>query len=136
MLREQMHAWRFYDHLRTDSTAPARGAHVEHAPRCSPPTAGTRRRRCRQSGRPVTSTPWTGRWTTLSPGPRRGHRHRRTVRTRPAPARLLRPLTAPELSDRTLRLLRWVATLLTPVPPTMLALNEPETTLHPQLLLA
>ena len=45
-----------------------------------------------------------------------------------------RPLEASELSDGTLRYLCLVAALLTPRPPELLALNEPETSLHPQLL--
>jgi predicted ATPase len=40
---------------------------------------------------------------------------------------LLRPLSAAELSDGTLRYLLWVAALLTPRPPSLLVLNEPET---------
>jgi len=47
---------------------------------------------------------------------------------------LLRPLSAGELSDGTLRYLLWVAALLTPRPPQLLVLNEPETSLHPDLL--
>lgn len=47
---------------------------------------------------------------------------------------LLRPLRAAELSDGTLRYLLWVAALLTPRPPGLLVLNEPETSLHPDLL--
>jgi predicted ATPase len=47
---------------------------------------------------------------------------------------LLRPLKAAELSDGTLRYLLWVAALLTPRPPGLLVLNEPETSLHPSLL--
>ena len=47
---------------------------------------------------------------------------------------LLRPLTAAELSDGTLRYLLWVAALVTPRPPGLLVLNEPETSLHPDLL--
>jgi predicted ATPase len=47
---------------------------------------------------------------------------------------LLRPLAAAELSDGTLRYLLWVAALLTPRPPSLLVLNEPETSLHPDLL--
>lgn len=47
---------------------------------------------------------------------------------------LLRPLSAAELSDGTLRYLLWVAALLTPRPPSMMILNEPETSLHPDLL--
>jgi predicted ATPase len=47
---------------------------------------------------------------------------------------LLRPLSGAELSDGTLRYLLWVAALLTPRPPALLVLNEPETSLHPDLL--
>jgi predicted ATPase len=47
---------------------------------------------------------------------------------------LLRPLSAAELSDGTLRYLLWIAALLTPRPPSVMVLNEPETSLHPDLL--
>ncbi len=47
---------------------------------------------------------------------------------------LLRPLDASELSDGTLRYLLWIAALLTPRPPALVVLNEPETSLHPNLL--
>ena len=47
---------------------------------------------------------------------------------------LLRPLSGAELSDGTLRYLLWVAALLTPRPPPLMVLNEPETSLHPDLL--
>jgi predicted ATPase len=46
----------------------------------------------------------------------------------------LRPLRSAELSDGTLRYLLLVAALLTPRPPKLLVLNEPETSLHPDLL--
>jgi predicted ATPase len=46
----------------------------------------------------------------------------------------LRPLTQAELSDGTLRYLLWVAALLTPRPPELMVLNEPETSLHPDLI--
>lgn len=45
-----------------------------------------------------------------------------------------RPLEAFELSDGTLRYLCLIAALLSPRPPGLLALNEPETSLHPDLL--
>ena len=38
------------------------------------------------------------------------------------------------MSDGTLRYLLWIAALLTPRPPGLLVLNEPETSLHPDLL--
>ena len=47
---------------------------------------------------------------------------------------LLRPLNQAELSDGTLRYLLLVAALLTPRPPSLMVLNEPETSLHPDLL--
>ena len=47
---------------------------------------------------------------------------------------LLRPLKATELSDGTLRYLLLVAALLSPRPPSLMILNEPETSLHPDLL--
>jgi predicted ATPase len=47
---------------------------------------------------------------------------------------LLRPLSAAELSDGTLRFLLWTAALLTPRPPELMVINEPETSLHPDLL--
>lgn len=46
---------------------------------------------------------------------------------------MLRPLRAAELSDRTLRFILWCAALLSPQPPTLMILNEPETSLHPDL---
>src|SRR5204863_7269722 len=47
---------------------------------------------------------------------------------------LLRTLSAAELSDGTLRFLLWAAALLTPRPPELMVLNEPETSLHPDLM--
>ena len=46
----------------------------------------------------------------------------------------MRPLTAAELSDGTLRYLLIAAALFTPRPPSLMVLNEPETSLHPDLL--
>lgn len=47
---------------------------------------------------------------------------------------MLRPLRAAELSDGTLRFLLWAAALLSPRPPWLMVLNEPETSLHPDLV--
>ncbi len=47
---------------------------------------------------------------------------------------MLRPLQAAELSDGTLRFLLWAAALLGPEHPSLMVLNEPETSLHPALL--
>lgn len=47
---------------------------------------------------------------------------------------LARPLAAAELSDGTLRYLCLLTALSSPRPATLVAVNEPETSLHPQLL--
>lgn len=47
---------------------------------------------------------------------------------------MLRPLRCAELSDGTLRFLLWAAALLSPEPPSLMVLNEPETSLHPDLV--
>jgi predicted ATPase len=47
---------------------------------------------------------------------------------------LSRPLGADELSDGTLRFLALAAALLTPRPPSLLVLNEPEAGLHPDVI--
>jgi predicted ATPase len=47
---------------------------------------------------------------------------------------LLRPLEAREFSDGQLRFLCLCAALLSPRPPSLLAVNEPETSLHPDLI--
>lgn len=47
---------------------------------------------------------------------------------------MLRPLRAAELSDGTLRFLLWAAALLSRRPPSLMVLNEPETSLHPDLV--
>lgn len=47
---------------------------------------------------------------------------------------ILRPLEAAELSDGTLRFLCLAVAMLSPRPPSLMALNEPENSLHPDLL--
>lgn len=47
---------------------------------------------------------------------------------------MLRALRSAELSDGTLRFLLWAAALLSPEPPSLMVLNEPETSLHPDLV--
>ncbi len=54
-LRDDMRAWRFYDHLRTDREAPARRPQVgTYTPVLGKATAATSRPRCRPSGRSAT----------------------------------------------------------------------------------
>ncbi len=47
---------------------------------------------------------------------------------------MLRPLRSAELSDGTLRFLLWAAALSSPQAPSLMVLNEPETSLHPELV--
>lgn len=134
-LRESIRGWRFYDHFRSDADAPARWSQV-----------GTRTPVLSHDGRDLAAA-----WQTIReigdaraldeavqdafPGAsvqvstddgRFGlqfHQHG-----------LLRPLSSAELSDGTLRYLLWIAALHTPRPPPLMVLNEPETSLHPDLL--
>jgi predicted ATPase len=135
MLREEMRSWRFYDHFRTDAGAPARQPQIgTHTPVLSHDGADVAAalQTIREIGDAealdkavedafpgghVDVTYDTG-WFEMA---MRQHG-------------LLRPLRASELSDGTLRYLLWVAALLTPRPPGLLVLNEPETSLHPDLL--
>jgi len=59
-LRERIRGWRFYDHLRTDADAPARGCASARGRRCWATTAWTSRPRCRRSPRSVTRRRWRG----------------------------------------------------------------------------
>ncbi|MEC3918934.1 AAA family ATPase [Nocardia sp. CDC160] len=135
VLRERMRSWRFYDHLRTDVAAPARA-----------PQIGTRTMALAHDGADVASALRTiveiGDAKALAeavdhafPGSRieiADHDGRFELLLRQP--KLFRPLAAPELSDGTLRYLLLTAALLSPRPPQLLVLNEPETSLHPELL--
>ena len=134
-LREQIRSWRFYDHFRTDAAAPARQ-----------PQIGTHTPVLGHEGEDLAAALQTireiGDAQALDaavhdafPGARvavtaQDGRFETTM----AQHGLLRPLKAIELSDGTLRYLLWIAALLTPRPPELLVLNEPETSLHPDLL--
>ncbi len=135
VLRERMRAWRFYDHLRTDAAAPARASHI-----------GTRTPVLGAEGADLAAALQTvreiGDGAALDaavdqafPGSSVGidvasGRFELTMNQHG----LLRPLRIAELSDGTVRYLLWVAALLTPRPPELLVLNEPETSLHTDLL--
>lgn len=134
-LREQIRSWRFYDHFRTDAAAPARM-----------PQIGTHTPILGHEGADLAAALQTireiGDIAALDaavddafPGAsvateNRDGRFEVTMRQHG----LLRPLRAVELSDGTLRYLLWIAALLSPRPPELLVLNEPETSLHPDLL--
>ncbi len=133
-LREEVRGWRFYDHFRADSDAPARQSQI-----------GTRTPVLANDGRDLAAAIQTIR--EIGDGPALAA----AVEDAFPGARvdidcggrftllftqhgLLRPLSAAELSDGTLRYLLWIAALLTPRPPALMVLNEPETSLHPDLL--
>ncbi|MGF6097120.1 AAA family ATPase [Pseudomonas sp. 18175] len=136
LLRESIRGWRFYDHFRSDGEAPARQ-----------PQLGTRTPVLHHDGRDLAAALQTIReigdpealqhaisdafpGARLSIQPLQGGRFAIEFHQEG----LLRPLSAAELSDGTLRYLLLIAALLTPRPPTMMVLNEPETSLHPDLL--
>ncbi|SDG46547.1 AAA family ATPase [Paraburkholderia phenazinium] len=134
-VREQIRSWRFYDHFRTDSESPVRLPQIgTHTPVLSDDGAdlAAALQTIREIGNPaaldaaiddafpgasVDVVNLDGRFEVTM------HQHG-----------LLRPLKGAELSDGTLRYLLLVAALLTPRPPALLVLNEPETSLHPDLL--
>ena len=132
-LREQLRSWRFYDHVRTDADSPARR-----------PAPGTRTTVLPADGSSLAAALQTVRelGTGLDAAIDRGFPGSRLSITDNdgwfglalAQPGMLRPLTALELSDGTIRYLLWVAALLSPRPPELLVLNEPETSLHPDLI--
>ena len=134
-LRDQIRSWRFYDHFRTDADAPARQAQV-----------GTYTPVLDDEGRDLAAALQTVREigdaealdaaiADAFPGAElsiRFDRGRFEIEMRQHG--LLRPLSAAELSDGTLRYLLLIAVMLTPRPPELMVFNEPETSLHPALL--
>jgi predicted ATPase len=135
MLRERMRDWRFYDHLRTDRDAPSRKPQVgTYTPVLA--SDGSDLAAALQTIREIGAAedmdaaiadafPGAGVGVTSSDGYFELEMHQHG---------LLRPLKASELSDGTLRYLLLVAALLSPRPPALMILNEPETSLHPDLL--
>ncbi|MDO5066709.1 MAG: AAA family ATPase [Propionibacteriaceae bacterium] len=133
-LRDDLAAWRFYDSLRTDATAPARR-----------PQIGTRTWSLSSDGSDVAAVLQTiiehGRTDLAAlvddafPGSSIEVQADNGVfeLTMSQPG-MLRPLTAAELSDGTLRHLMLLAALHAPLRPPLMALNEPETSLHPSLI--
>lgn len=135
-LRETLRQWRFYADFRTDAAAPARQS-----------MPGTRTPILHHDGRDLAAALRTimeiGDQEALGnaiddafPGSVLsvevvGDGHLQARLRQPG---LLRALGCPEWSDGTLRYLLLVAALLTPRPPPLMVLNEPETSLHPELI--
>jgi predicted ATPase len=134
-LRERLRGWRFYDHFRTDSEAPARRRQV-----------GTYTPVLASDGADFAAAVQTifeigdheGFDEAVSdafPGARVNVKWGEGVfEILMTQHGLLRPLQTAELSDGTLRYLLLVTALLSPRPPELMVLNEPEASLHPDLL--
>jgi predicted ATPase len=134
-VRKALRGWRFYDHIRADPESPVRAAEI-----------GTRTPVLASDGRDLAGALQTIREIGMRerldaaidegfPGSRLDIReHDGCFEVTLAQPGLLRPLSAAELSDGTLRYLVWVAALLSPRPAGLVVLNEPETSLHPELL--
>jgi predicted ATPase len=134
-MRESIRGWRFYDHFRSDRDAPARLRQL-----------GTRTPVLSHDGSDLAAA-----WQTIREVGDPGALDEAVDDAFPGASvsvtmgdglfglafkqhGLLRPLSAAELSDGTLRFLLWIAALHTPRPPPLMVLNEPETSLHPDLL--
>ncbi len=133
-LREQMRGWRFYDQFRADLEAPARQPQIgTHTPVLANDGAdlAAALQTIIEIGDPQALAESVG---DAFPGGSVSVSHREgRFEVEMRQHGLLRPLKAAELSDGTLRYLLWIAALLTPRPPRLLVLNEPETSLHPEL---
>ena len=133
-VRDRLRSWRFYDGFRVDAAAPARL-----------PQVGTRTPVLSDDGGDVAAAVQTVieagfddlaravadafDGATVSVANRDG-----LFDLQLKQPGMLRPLRGAELSDGTLRFLLWAAALLSPQPPSLMVLNEPETSLHPDLV--
>ena len=134
-LRMQMEQWRFYHHFRTDRDSPLRR-----------PQIGVRTTALSHDGGDLAAA-----LQTIAELGDEAELRDEVERAFPGASLIIdhdkglfavqlkmpglnRPLDATELSDGTLRYLCLMAALMSPRPPTLLALNEPETSLHPDLL--
>src|SRR4051812_9134181 len=131
-IRDTVRAWRFYDHFRVDLDAPARQ-----------PVVATRTPVLAPDGRDLAAALETIR--EIGDGPSLASAiddafPGATASSAGVDGRLklefqqpglLRTLSAAELSDGTIRYLLWAAALMTPRPPPLMVLNEPETASGP-----
>ena len=135
LLRERMRDWRFYDHFRTDADAPARRRQVgTYTPVLASDGADLAAAiqtiveigdEAALDAAIADAFPGSTLNVTSSEG---------TFELSMRQHGLLRALKTAELSDGTLRYLLLSAALLSPRPPSLMVLNEPETSLHPDLL--
>lgn len=133
-VRRLIQGWRFYDGFRADADAPARRPQIgTRTPVLSDDGSdlAAALQTIRENGRgaldEAVADAFQGATLTVSTSDGRFD----VQLHQPG---MLRPLGAAELSDGTLRYLCLVAALLTVDPPPLMVLNEPETSLHPDLL--
>ncbi len=135
-IREEIRQWRFYHHFRTDREAPIRspqfGVWTPALSHDGSDLASALQtiRECTDEGRALELA-----ITNALPG--RTLEIERSVSGLVMALRTtgcLRPLEARELSDGTLKFLCLAAALLSPRPAPLIAINEPESGLHPDLL--
>lgn len=133
-VRDRLRGWRFYDGFRVDATAPARR-----------PQVGTRTPVLADDGSDLAAAVQTVIEAGFDDLPRavadafdgasvQVAVHDGLFDLQLRQPGMLRPLRCAELSDGTLRFLLWAAALLSPDPPSLMVLNEPETSLHPDLV--
>jgi predicted ATPase len=133
-VRDRLRGWRFYDGFRVDAAAPARR-----------PQIGTRTPVLSDDGGDLAAAVQTIVEAGFDDLPRAVADafdgatvsvavHDGLFELQLLQRGMLRPLRAAELSDGTLRFLLWGAALLSPRPPSLMVLNEPETSLHPDLV--
>lgn len=133
-VRSVVSSWRFHDHIRTDRLAPARQ-----------PQIGTWSPVLDHDGRNLAAAVQTVResaWGSMLDDAISDAFDGTTIEVTESEGRfylrlcqpgMLRPLGVSELSDGTLRYVALATALLSPRPASLLVLNEPETSLHPQL---
>jgi predicted ATPase len=140
MLRQEFASWRFYHQFRTDRDSPIR----RPQPGCRTPVLSS-------DGHDLAAALQTirevGNLPALDEAIDRAFPGSTLLIFGPDPAttgsgftlalqasEFQRPFHAVELSDGTIQYLCLLAALLSPRPPTMLALNEPETSIYPDLI--
>jgi len=134
-VRAEVASWRFHDHIRTDTHAPARQ-----------PQVGTWSPVLDHDGRNLAAAMQTVResaWASVLDTAIADAFDGTTLEVVESEGLfflslrqpgMLRPMGVAELSDGTLRYVAMATALLSPRPPSLLVLNEPETSLHPQLI--
>lgn len=135
ILRQEILSWRFYHHFRTDSHSPLRGLHtpvftpiLSHDARDLPSALATicgidgqgYMAKCIDEAFPGATLQFIAEEKSLQVALKMPDFHR--------------PFLTRELSDGTLQYLCLLAALLSPRPPLLMALNEPETSMHVSLM--